>query len=81
MLFNTVGERIVNAGELPLPDVVERPRNVLDFSLRLPMRRGMSLRVDAKNLLDAPHEIRQGTVTREYHEAGRALQIGLAWKQ
>lgn len=81
MLFNTVGERIVNAGELPLPDVVERPRNVLDFSLRLPVRRGVSMRLDAKNLLDAPYEVRQGTITREYYETGRTIQFGVAWKQ
>lgn len=81
LLYNTVGERIVNAGELPLPDVVERPRDVLDFSLRLPVRGGIAMRLDAKNLLDAPHELRQGSVVREYHESGRTLQVGVSWKQ
>lgn len=81
LLFNTVGERIVDAGELPLPDVIEMPRNVLDFSLRLPVKNRISLRLDAKNLLDAPHELRQGAIAREYHETGRALQLGVSWTQ
>jgi len=78
LLFNRVGERIFAAGELPLPDVTERPRNVLDVSLRVPTGRGLSIRADAKNLLDAPYELRQGGVLREYHRSGRTAQIGVA---
>jgi len=81
LLFNKVGERIVDAGELPLPDVVELPRNVMDFSLRYPVRNGVSLRFDAKNLLDAPYELRQGAITREYYETGRTFQVGVSWTQ
>lgn len=81
LLFNTIGERIAYAGELPLPDVVEMPRNVLDLSLRLPVRDRLSLRFDAKNLLGAPHELRQGSVAREYYETGRTMSIGVSWTQ
>lgn len=81
LLFNRVGQRIVNAGELPLPDVIEVPRNVVDLSLRLPVRRGLAVRVDGKNLLDAPYEIRQGAVVREHYVSGQTLQVGLSWKQ
>lgn len=81
LLFNRVGERITEAGELPLPDVIERSRNVLDLSLRFPLLAGVSARVDAKNLLDAPYEIRQGGVIRERYTAGRVLTMGFSWKQ
>lgn len=81
LLYNTVGQRIVHAGELPLPDAVERPRHVLDLSLRLPVRGSVAMRLDAKNLLDAPQEVRQGSVVREYHETGRMLQVGVSWIQ
>jgi outer membrane receptor protein involved in Fe transport len=35
LLFNRVGERITEAGESPLPDIVESSRNVLDASYDL----------------------------------------------
>lgn len=80
-LFNRVGERINEAGEQPLPDVVEQPRNVLDLSFRFPVIGSMSARVDAKNLLDSPYRITQGEVIRESYRAGRVVQIGFSWKQ
>lgn len=81
VLFNRVGERILDAGELPLPDVIEQERNVLDVSLRLPLFSTLSARVDAKNLLDAPYRITQGAVVRESYLAGRVFTIGFSWKQ
>ena len=37
LLFNRVGERIDAAGDSPLPDVITRSRNQLDFSVRFPI--------------------------------------------
>ncbi|MEX0979605.1 MAG: TonB-dependent receptor, partial [Gemmatimonadota bacterium] len=81
LLFNVVGERIVNAraSGTQVDDVVERPRNVVDLSLRFPFFRSLSGKLDAKNLLDAPHEIVQGTVTREFHRTGRSFSVGFTW--
>jgi outer membrane receptor protein involved in Fe transport len=80
VLFNKVGERIEAAGDLPLPDVVQQTRSVVDFSLRFPLAGALSGRFDAKNLLDEPFESVQGTVTREYWKAGRTFQFGMIWK-
>lgn len=80
VLYNRVGERITAAGDNPLPDVVEQPRDALDFSLRLPVAGAFSARIDAKNLLDSPFVVRQGTVTREEFRAGRTVQAGLVWR-
>lgn len=81
VLFNRVGERITEAGESPLPDIVEAPRNVLDASLRFPVIGTLSGRVDARNLLDAPYLVTQGGVTRQRYTAGRVFTIGFAWQQ
>jgi outer membrane receptor for ferrienterochelin and colicin len=81
VLFNVVGKRITDAGEIPLPDVEELPRNVLDLSLRFPFAYGLSARVDAKNLLDAPFQVRQGPVTREFHRFGRVVSVGFSWQR
>jgi len=81
VLFNRVGERITEAGESPLPDIVEAPRNVLDASIRFPVMGTLSARVDARNLLDAPYVVTQGGVTRQRYTAGRVFTIGFAWQQ
>src|SRR5690606_37896811 len=81
LLFNRVGSRIIDAGESPLPDVVEAPRNVLDASLRLPLAGSLNLRVDGRNLLDAPYLVSQGGVTRESYRAGRIFTLGFSWQQ
>ena len=80
LLYNRVGERIVAAGDRPLPDVIESPRDVIDLSIRLPVKGTLSARFDAKNLLDSPYRTIQGTVTREEYRIGRTVQAGLAWR-
>jgi outer membrane receptor protein involved in Fe transport len=80
LLFNRVGPRIDAAGDVPLPDVVEQSRNSLDLSVRLPVAGAFSARIDARNLLDAPYRMTQGTVTREEYRVGRIMQAGLIWR-
>jgi outer membrane receptor protein involved in Fe transport len=80
LLYNTVGPRIIDAGVVPLPDTKELPRQVVDFSLRFPIVRGVSGRFDARNLLDAEYRIEQGPVTRESYFVGRTFSVGLNWQ-
>ena len=80
LLFNRVGERIEVAGESPLPDVVLTPRNVLDCSVRMGLTKSLTLRADARNLLDAAYKTSQGTVTREFYRPGRTFQMGLQFR-
>lgn len=80
LLYNVVGERITEAGEIPLPDVTELERHIVDFSLRLPIGERITARMDARNLLDAPYRILQGPVTRESYRVGRNFSIGLSWR-
>jgi TonB-dependent receptor len=81
LLFNRVGERISEAGEIPLPDVIEQPRNVLDVSVAFPIFGGLSGRADAKNVFDAPYRLTQGGVVREGYRAGRVFSVGFSWRQ
>ena len=80
LLFNTIGPRIIDAGVVPLPDVEELARNVVDFSLRFPIAGNFTGRFDAKNLLDAQFRIRQGPVTRESYFLGRTIALGFGWQ-
>lgn len=81
VLFNTVGDRIVSAGIMPLPDVREEARHGLDLSLRVGLTGSVSAKFDAKNLLDSPHVITQGSVTRERYRTGRSYSFGLSWNR
>jgi hypothetical protein len=81
LLYNVVGERIVSAAEAPLPDIYEQSRNVLDLSLRFALTGSVSAKLDARNILDEPYSVTQGTVTRESWRVGRSFSLGLSWKQ
>jgi outer membrane receptor protein involved in Fe transport len=76
LLFNRVGNRIDAAGDSPLPDVVELARNVLDFSLRFGLTESLGFRADAKNILDSPFRVMQGTAVRDWYQTGRVVQAG-----
>jgi outer membrane receptor protein involved in Fe transport len=80
LLYNQVGDRITDAGILPLPDVVAKARGALDFSLRYPLMENVSLKIDAKNLLDEPYQVMQGRVVRESYHTGRGLSLGVNWR-
>lgn len=81
VLFNRVGERITEAGEVPLPDVVEKPRNMLDASITFPLFGTLGARIDGKNLLNSRFLQTQGPVIREGYISGRVFSIGFSWKQ
>ena len=79
-LYNIVGERITIVGTNTLPDVYERPRQVLDLSLRFPLIGDVGARVDAKNLFDSETLVKQGDVVREAYRTGRVFSVGLIWR-
>jgi len=82
VLYNVVGERIINArpsGQTVL-DVLEMPRPGLDVSLRFPLLGTLAAKVDLKNLLDSPYEVRQGELLRNFYRSGRSLSAGLSWR-
>jgi len=77
VLYSVVGRRISAAGSVPYPDLYERPRNLVDLSFRYPVLRSLALRVDARNLLDAPFRFVQGDFTRQEWRVGRQVSFGL----
>ncbi len=81
ILYNVVGRRITAAGTTPLPDTDESARSGIDASLQAPIFGGISARLDAKNLLDSPFEVKQGSVVRERYRSGRVISLGLKWQQ
>jgi outer membrane receptor protein involved in Fe transport len=80
VLYNVVGRRIHEAAIYPLPDVYEEPRQLLDLSLQIPVTANTAVRLDGKNLLDAPYRLTQGTVDRHTYRTGRVFSVGVSWQ-
>ena len=78
-LYNVVGRRITEAGYSGFPDVYEEARHLVDFSLQAPVAGGVTLKLDAKNLLDTPVRITQDVFTRLRYTTGRTFSLGLRW--
>ncbi len=76
-LYNVVGRRIVEVGQQPLPDASELPRHIVDASVQAHLGPRVALKLDAKNLLDAPYRVVQGSVTRLRYHAGRVVTLGV----
>jgi outer membrane receptor protein involved in Fe transport len=79
-LYNVVGQRIVEAGALPFPDAYEQARHIVDFSMQVPVFARASLKLDARNLLDAPYRVLQGEVVRARYKTGRVVSLGASWE-
>ncbi len=75
--YNVVGRRIVEVGQQPLPDAYELPRHVVDATVQTQLGPRLALKLDAKNLLDAPYRVVQGSVTRLRYHAGRVVTLGV----
>ena len=80
VLYNVVGRRIAEAGVYPMPDSYEQPRQVFDAALRVPLWGGVAMKFDAKNLLDSPYRVLQGTLVRHEYRTGRTFSVGLSWR-
>jgi TonB-dependent receptor len=79
VLYNTAGRRISEAAIYPLPDVYEEARHLLDASLQLPVGNAATIKLDGKNLLDAPIRFSQGGIERLYYRSGRVYSVGISW--
>jgi len=78
VLYNTVGDRIFAAGVLPLPNIVEKARHMLDVTMKAPIGQRANVKVDVRNLLDARYRFMQGNLEREGYSVGRTVSFGVS---
>ena len=79
ILYNVVGDRIVQVGAQGAPDVYERPFHGVDLVVRQQLPAHLALSFKAQNLLDLAAERTQGDKTIERVHRGRTVSIGLSW--
>ena len=78
ILYNTVGDRVFAAGVLPLPNIVEKARHMLDVTLKAPIGQRANVKLDVRNLLDARYRFMQGNLEREGYNVGRSITLGIS---
>ncbi len=79
LLYNVAGRRIAEAAPRPLPDTYEEERHQVDATLQLQPWTAWRVKVDARNLLDAPYRFTQGDVQRLRYKSGRQFSVGFGW--
>lgn len=85
LLYNVIGERIVGVGRkiegnpnISVPDIYERPRNLVDFTFNVKLNKYLSLSGAAKNLLNENVVLEQQA---EFTDASGAKQTRNQVKQ
>ena len=79
-LFNSFGERIIQAGTQGQPDIFEEPFASLDFVARYRFRDNWTLKLELENLLDSSVEWTQGNETNRRFKPGMNIKVGLQFR-
>lgn len=78
ILYNTVGDRIFAAGVVPLPNIVEKSRHIVDVTVKAPVGKHANVKIDVRNILDARFRFMQGNLEREGYNVGRTVAVGMS---
>ena len=83
LFYNVFGERMSEVATAGSPHIFEQPRGLLDFGLSQNLWRGLSVGVQAKNLLDASLKKTQEFKGQQYvvteYKLGRTVKMGFTY--
>jgi TonB-dependent receptor len=81
--YNRFGDRLRAAGGFGVPDIVERPRNQLDASVKQQLYRGLRLKAKASNLLNEAvvyeQEANGITQVQRQYKTGVTFSFGMSF--
>jgi len=84
LYYNVFGPRLKEVGLGGTPDTYERPRHTLDLNMSQRLMTNLSLKLSAKNLLNARYRVSHSYRGREYvtrdYGSGRSFSIGLSYQ-
>jgi len=84
LLYNVFGSRISDVSMGGVPDVYEQPRQMIDATLSQLILTNLTLKISAKNLLNASirktHEYKGNEYVFQENSTGRIFSIGLSAK-
>lgn len=80
ILFNRIGERIVEVATAYEEDVTEQPRNVIDLIISQPFMDNFEIKLGIKDLLAGEQVFTQGTKRSRVNSANTGISLGLSYK-
>jgi hypothetical protein len=97
LMYNVIGERIIvaaqlNKGDIVKPDIIEKPRNVIDFTFSKKIGKKTEIKFGIKDILAQDFVTQQtfnyntnginktATVTNRQFNLGRTWSLGLVFR-
>ncbi|MGQ9799425.1 MAG: TonB-dependent receptor domain-containing protein [Ignavibacterium sp.] len=80
ILFNRIGERIVEVATAYEEDVTEQPRDVIDLVLSQPFMDNFEIKLGIKDLLAQEQIFTQGTKRSRINSFNTGISLGLSYK-
>jgi outer membrane receptor protein involved in Fe transport len=80
LLYNRFGERIAQVGSLYDDDIIEMPRNLVDFTLSQNFGDRYELKISAKDILSQEQEFMQADRKVKGNQKGSTYSVGLSVK-
>jgi outer membrane receptor for ferrienterochelin and colicin len=69
IMYNVIGERIITVGDPNRPSIIEKPRNLLDFTVSKKIGKRWEARFGIEDILDQPIELVQDVKINIYKES------------
>lgn len=80
VLYNRIGERIVEVATAYQEDVVEHPRDIIDLTISQPLFNNFEIKLGIKDLLSQNQTFTQGSKPSRVNSINRAISLGLSYK-
>jgi len=80
LMFNRIGERIVEVATFYEEDVIEQPRDVIDITIAQPLFTNFELKLGIKDLLAKEQLFTQGDKRSRVNSANRGISLGVSYK-
>ncbi|AFH49217.1 Outer membrane receptor protein [Ignavibacterium album JCM 16511] len=80
ILYNRIGERIVEVATAYEEDVIEQPRDLLDFFISQPFFENFEIKLGIKDLLSQEQVFTQGDKKSRVNSSNTGISLGLSYK-
>jgi hypothetical protein len=80
LLYNRIGERIIEVATAYQEDIIEEPRDVIDFVINKSLTENLSLKISAKDILGKDQIFKQGDKRARLNGRESAVSISISYK-
>lgn len=80
LLYNRIGERIIEVATAYQEDIIEEPRDVIDFVINKSLTENLSLKISAKDILGKDQIFKQGDKRARLNGRESAISISISYK-